>query len=101
MQKSGSVDLYYPTGTIILVESCLDIIDDVRMIFDECCRPVQALFFTSPMPYQNGSLRIWIKFFENTHRFHHDKGSGSIIGCSRRTVPLIEVSRKHDVLIRF
>ena len=59
------------------------------------------MLFTSPMSNQNGSFRIGIHFFKDSHGLHHHQCPCTIICSSLCSINRIQMCRKNDIFIWF
>src|SRR5690625_1260350 len=93
--------VFYSPGPIVLVEECLEVLDDCRVVFCAGARSYQSLFLTSPVSCEDRPLWVGIGFLEDPHRLHHHYGPGPIVGCPGRGVPGVEVRGEDDVFVWF
>jgi len=62
-------------------------------------RAEQSLLFASPQPDADRTPQLHTAHLEETHRFHHDRRTGCVVGSARAGVPRVEVRADHHYLI--
>jgi hypothetical protein len=69
------------------------------MMFDVTLRAEQPFFFAAPQADADGAAGLDVERFQDAHGFHHDDGSGAVVGGSGAGVPGIEMRAQHHDFI--
>src|SRR5688500_4668287 len=86
-----ATDLNNAPCSVVLIEQDMNPLDYLRMILGECSRAVRALLLGCQVSFDTRTPGIGIYELQDAHCLHHHERACSIIRCSRRAVPRVEM----------
>jgi hypothetical protein len=100
VEQPPSVQDLHAASAIVLIQEHLQSIHDIAVIGRERAGAHEAGFLASPMTHEDRAFGIFIYKFQYPHRLEHNECAGSIVGCSRRAIPGVQMCREYDKAVR-